>query len=149
MTENAFKKDLILIRPARESDHNFIIKTWMTSLYMGNRLFKRVADHLDNYDANYFKICCEFFDPIFMEILKSPSVSVKVACLKEDEDLLLGYSIAEEKTLYYVFCKHDWRRIGLMTDLVPPRINRVMFVTKLGQRILEKYPFIEIKTFLI
>lgn len=44
---------------------------------------------------------------------------VKVACLKEDEDVILGYIIFEEPNiLHYVFIKEAFRRLDVAKNLI-------------------------------
>jgi hypothetical protein len=61
-----------------------------------------------------------------------------VACLKDDADTILGYSVIEGKRLHWVFVKRVWRKIGIGASLVPPFIDSVSHLTEIGKSILEK-----------
>lgn len=123
------KKDLILIRAATLSDKNFIYATWLQGLYHGNDWFKEIPQDL--YFENYQKV--------IDRILNRDSVFLTVACLKEDQDVVLGYAVLDRKQnkniLHWVYVKEAWRKIGLAKDLVPLKIDEVTHLTKMGRAV--------------
>ncbi len=72
----------------------------------------------------------------------SPNVNVKIACLKEDENVVLGYSVArkinEVNILDFVFVKSAWRGIGIAKSLVPSPLHVVTSLTKSGKALKPK-----------
>jgi GNAT superfamily N-acetyltransferase len=67
---------------------------------------------------------------------------IKVACLKEDPDVILGYAIFSKTypALHFVFVKSAWRGIGIARSLVPKETKVVTHLTKVGLSILKKNP---------
>lgn len=76
-------------------------------------------------------------------------VTVKVACLKEDPSIILGYVVLspDQTTLHWVFTKKSWRNIGIAKSLVPTSIKKVTHLTKLGIDLVNKKGNIEFDPF--
>lgn len=112
MEETILKKNLISYREPHPNDTNFILSTWLRGLYYGNSFYNEIDQ--DSYFTNY--------DSIIKKILTKPDVIVKVCCLKEDDQVILGYCVAEKKENYFichwVFVKSIWRSIGIAKDLL-------------------------------
>lgn len=113
------KRDLIHIRDSEPEDYNFMMATWLRGLYYGNDWFNRIDK--DIFMDNYHKII-DF-------LIVKPSIQTRVACLKEDPSVILGYSVSEATTLHWVFVKRAWRNIGIAHDLVPKDIQTVTHLT--------------------
>lgn len=121
------RDDLVEIRDARPNDKNFIFATWLRGLRYGNDWFGLIDKDV------YYRV----YHTVLEKILTS-GVSIKIACLKEDPDVILGYSVYKNTTLHWVFCKKSWRGIKLMTSLLPIEIKAVSHITKVGRTILAK-----------
>lgn len=63
---------------------------------------------------------------------------VKVACLEEEPDVVLGYAVYEGETLHWVFVKKAWRKLEIASKLVPKKISRITHITKLGKSLKDK-----------
>lgn len=74
-------------------------------------------------------------------LVNSPKVVIKVACLKEDPDVILGYSIlsTDYQTIYWVYVKSAWRNKGIAKSIVPERPVVVAHLSKLGESLLHKF----------
>lgn len=150
------KKDLMTLRAfQKDEDQNFILSTWLKGLYHGNRPER--GDHSCQHMSECLE-CSKLFDPyaeippdlfyatyakVILKILELDSTIVSIACLKESEDVILGYSVISSSAAYplmvhWVYVKHDWRKIGLLHDLLPDRIDCVTHLTKVGKTILKK-----------
>lgn len=125
MEENIPKKDLIEMRGGVRTDAPFILSTWLNGLYYGN-------DWIREIEKNIFM---KVYHDVIERKLYQPGVLVKVACLKEEHDVILGYSVYEGQILHYVFVKPVWRRIGLARDLVPDDITVTSHLTGVGRSI--------------
>lgn len=127
MTSNS----IFEIRDAKLEDKNFIMATFLRGLYYGDSWFSLIPKNIfmDNY-----KILLE-------RILANPLNVVKVACLKEDPDIILGYSIlsANYQVIHYVFVKSPWRKQGIGRALTPRYPVAVTHLTTLGKSLLTKY----------
>lgn len=129
-------KDLFALRDSNPDDINFIYATWLKALFYGNPAYNAIDK--DIYFENYRKVVCGLLG----------SSSVKVACLKDDPDVIIGYSVYSGKTLHFVFVKAIWRKIGVAKSLVPADIEQVSHLTTVGRSILNKYPKVKYNPFL-
>jgi hypothetical protein len=126
------KLDLVEVRGAIQADKNFILATFLRGLYYGDTWFKEIPKSI--FMENYHKI--------INELIVAPETKIKVACLKDDQETILGYSIVnqDETVLSWVFCKSAWRGIGISKLLMPASIKSVSHLTKAGIGILRKHP---------
>ncbi len=115
-------KNLISVRAAVETDHNFIYATWLRGLYYGNSFFKLS-------DKNEFM---ERYEHVIRNLLFRGSVETRVACLNDDPDAIIGYSLVEQypniSVLHWVFVKPEWRRVGVASDLIPDSVSAVTHI---------------------
>jgi hypothetical protein len=131
------KKDLIAYRGLHPNDMNFIYSTWLKGLRYGNDWFSFITKEA------YFT----FYHRIIELILNKPHVIIQIACLKEDPDVILGYSVYEGFVLHWVFVKSAWRKIGIAKDLVP-EFKSVSHITAIAKSILiTKFPQVEFNPF--
>lgn len=121
------KESLISYRTYHPEDKNFILSTWLHGLYSDNSFFKKI-----NKNAYY-----DNYEPILHRIMEDPSTDYKIACLKEDASVNLGYAIfMGEDVLHWVFVKDIWRKIGIMKDLLKDRpLKAVTHLTDLGYQL--------------
>jgi GNAT superfamily N-acetyltransferase len=127
-----------IIRPYRDGDKNFIYATWLRGLYYGNDWYGEIHSHF--FFRNYQKIVDV--------ILNRPNVVCLIACLPDEPDVALGYSVLEGDKIHWVFTKHSWRANGIARALVPQDIKFCSHLTKIGRVLKRKYslifnPFIE------
>lgn len=122
------KKDLVTVRDFVPGDLNFILSTWLRGLKYGNDLFNDIPS--DIYFPNY-KMIVE-------AMLAKPHTEIKVSCLVEDPEVILGYSVYHASVLDWVFVKRAWRGIGIARSLVPSTITAVSHLTKSGRSILQR-----------
>lgn len=120
------KKDLVSIRGPHPEDVNFIYASWLRGLYYGNTFYGEIPK--DIFMANYHKV---------LEVLLSKA-TVRVACLKDDPEVILGYSITRytstgDVALDWIFVKSAWRRIGIGKSLVQDNTNVVTHMSKVGK----------------
>ena len=135
------KSDLVGVRAGLEGDNNFIFASWLRGLFYGGSHFSMMPK--DIFMTNYHKVI-EY-------ILKNPKTTIKVACLKDDPEVILGYAILgnNETTLHYVFVKNAWRKIGLAKLLIPDTVKSVSHLTKTGIDMLKKHKEIVYNPFTI
>lgn len=130
------RKELISIREYRLGDRNFILATWLRGLYYGDSWFSQIPKNIfmTNHHAALEKV------------VNNPNTKIKVACLKDDPDTILGYSVfrivnGDLVALDWVFTKSNWRNIGIASLLVPAQTKAYTQTTKAGSAIVrEKYP---------
>ena len=119
-----------MLRSARPEDTNFILATWLRGMYYGDSVYSDVPKGI--FMDKYHKVI-DF-------IIKNSNTKITVACLKEDEDVILGYSVIakKENALHWAFTKKSWRGIGIARDLVPSDLKTVTNLTKIGLSIVKK-----------
>lgn len=120
------------IRDYREEDKNFILATFLRGLYYGDSWFSQIDKPV--FMENYKKVIENLVD--------SPKTLIKVACLKEEHDVIIGYSIlsANYHTVHWVYVKNAFRKAGIGRSLVPSFPNEVTHLTTLGKSLMNKIP---------
>lgn len=131
------KIDLIAQRDVKPEDFNFIFATWLRGLRYGNSWFEAIDTKV------YFTI----YHKIIEKVLLKPTTSIKIACLKDDIDVVLGYSIYEGTRLDWVFVKKAWRGIGIAKSLIPGDTQVVSHLTNTGLLMLKKHPNVAFNPF--
>ena len=126
---NSELQKLCEIRDYRESDKAFVLSTFLRGLYYGDSWFSLIPKDIfmDNYK-------------LVGDVLLKKYV-VKVACLKEDPDVILGYSIlgTDYQTIHWVYVKSAWRKQGVAKSLLPKYPTAVTHMTALGKILLPKF----------
>lgn len=104
---NQERSKMILIRPYKEEDHNFICSSYIKSTYF-NSIDKttRMVKKIDHDRA---------MDKKINEMILSSVVLVAVP--EHDTDLIVGYIIFTYDCCHYVYVKNDFRMIGIATEL--------------------------------
>lgn len=125
-------KGLYDIRTATPDDDNFILATWLRGLYYGDSWFSQIPKNI--FMDNYKKIT--------KATLTNPKVTIKIACLKEDPTVILGYSIVskDSKAVIWCFVKTAWRKQGIGRSLLPESPLFVTHLTALGKSLLPRLP---------
>ena len=122
------KQTLITTRPYNaEADKNFVYATWLRGLYYGDSWFSQIPK----------QIFMTQYQLVIDRILSRATVSV--ACLKDDPEIILGYSvhhpIENGNAVDWVFVKSSWRHIGVAKSLIPSNVVAVTHLTKVGRSI--------------
>lgn len=110
--------ELMMLRPARETDMPFIMDTWLKTLRVSNDLFKQIDK--DAYYSMYPKVISRLVS----------TNTTTICCLRDDDDVILGYSCSNPTTLHWVFVKKQWRGNGIMKLLVNDDIKFISHITK-------------------
>ncbi len=124
---------LFNIRAFKPEDTNFILATFLRGIYYGEGFFSKTPKNLfmDRYKR------------VAQSLVSAPQVLIRVACLPEDSDVILGYAILTKdlETVFYAFTKSAWRKRGIAKALIPNDFKYIVpqHVTKLGKEILRKY----------
>lgn len=119
------------IRDAKPEDTNFILATFLRGLYYGDSWFSLIPKAI--FMANYKKVAQTLVTP--------GKCSIQVACLKDDPDTIIGYSILSNnhQNVHFVYIKEDWRKRGIARSLLPANPVAATHLTKLGQTLLIKF----------
>ena len=118
------------IRDGKANDLHLILATFLRGLYYGDSWFSLIPKNI--FMANYKRV--------IEAILSNPNTAVKVACLPDDPDVILGYSIISKdgQTLHWVYVKSAWRKKGIGKSLTPETIMQVSHLSTLGKSLLSK-----------
>lgn len=124
------QKDLITVRNYLPEDRSFILACWLRGVYYGNTFFSDVPKGI--FMEHYHKVLERFLD--------NPRVNINVACLKDDAQVILGYSVTRlsakgEQIMDFIFVKKAWRGIGIARSLTPTNLQVVSHLTKIGKAI--------------
>lgn len=118
------------IRDYRPEDKSFIMATFLRGLYYGNEFFKLIPKKIfmDNYK-------------LIIEALLNKHI-IKVACLKEDPDIILGYSVLSKdfQIIHFCFVKSAWRKNGIARSLLPKYPTCVTHFTTMSLDLMKKFP---------
>lgn len=118
------------IRDMQPDDRNLILATFLRGVYYGDSWFSLIPKRIfmDNY-----KKMAELF-------VTNPRYTIKVACLKEDPNVIIGYSImsADFQTLHWIYVKSSWRQKGIARSLAPKHPAYVSHLSSLGKTLLPK-----------
>lgn len=95
------------IRIACGEDLNFLYSTWLNS-YRCDSLIGRSTKKSIFFDE---------YKRVLDSILSATKTETLIACLPQDEKVILGYLVFEEGILHYVFTKQDFRRMGIARSL--------------------------------
>lgn len=119
------------IRQFQETDRPFIMATALRGLYYDE------GGWYGKIDKDIFM---QHYKGYLNAMLSSPNVTVNVACLPDDADTILGYSIlsADYQSVVYTFVKTPWRLKGIARSLVPSHPTYVTHITKVGLKLLSK-----------
>lgn len=116
------------IREYTQDDKKFILATFLRGLYYGNSWFNSIPKQIfmDNY-----KLIAE-------KLIDSNKVSIRVACLKEDPSVILGYAVSSSDYLglHWVYVKKAWRERHIASTLVTNYLQYVTHLSDLGKTIL-------------
>lgn len=104
---------------------NFVISKWSRSYRYGN-------DYIKLADSNaYFAT----YSAYIIRLLDQLSTNVRIACLADDTDVALGFSVTRGQILDYVHVHKDCRRHGIGTLLVPEDVKTFTHLTRTGMKL--------------
>lgn len=124
------KNDLIDTRGYLPEDRRFILATFLRGLYYGGSVFSNMPKPL----------FMKYYHTIGEKFLDEYAPYIRVACLKDDKDVILGYSVLNKDltVLHWLFTKKSWRKIGIAKSLVPPTVTTVSHLTDTGLSITKQ-----------
>ena len=115
-----------------KNDSGFIYATWPKSVY-----YSGINTNTDTNRRLWF----DEFHQYMQNLL--PEAEIKIACLQEDKDFILAYSIVAGRTLQFIYVKDDYRKQGIAKLLLKhnPQIREIneMFVTRIGDAIRSEH----------
>lgn len=127
------------VRDMIDADKNFIMATFLRGVYYGDMWYSLIPKNI--FMDNYKKIA--------EDVVDGRKAVIKVACLKEDPSVILGYSIlsTDYQAVIWTFVKTPWRKRGIARSLVPQYPVACTHLSKLGQSLMSKFPGIVFNPF--
>lgn len=116
----------ITIREPQPEDINFLLSTFLKGLYYGSKFWALVDQ--EAFFSNY--------EPFIKQLMLRSDV--KIACLEDDTDVILGYSISRSNVLHFLFVKKSYRKLGIGKLLYPIGIDTVSHITDQGDSMRKK-----------
>jgi hypothetical protein len=113
----------VVVREPQEGDVNFMLSTMLKGLYYGSKFWSEVDQ--ESFFSHY--------EPFIKNLMIASSV--KIACLEDDQDVILGWSMFKQDVLHFVFVKKSYRKLGIAKLLYPPGITTVSHITDSGNNI--------------
>lgn len=113
----------VIAYPAKDLPKEYlplIFSKWLRSLRYGNDYFKLI-------DPDIFY---ETYHKHLELILAKPCVTVRLAALTEDRDVVLGFSVSRGNILDYVHVHKDYRHLGIGRHLISPDIDTITHLTR-------------------
>ncbi len=117
---------MVHVRDGTTDDINFIYATMLRGLYHGCELYGQIEKEA------FFK----HYQEVVARLLLKPSISLKVVCLADEAEVVLGYAISEPGTLHFVYVKSPFRGQGIAKQLLGASVfSSVTHLTKSGNAI--------------
>ena len=126
----------VVLRQALPQDKDFIMDAWLQSQYYSN------PDYLGQIPTHLFFVLYTYF---IKAILFKPDTCAWIATDVDHPSWIVGFSVYQGQSLYYVYVKKDYRKQGLAKLLVLPETKQVVTLTdyrcltKIGLSLVEKY----------
>lgn len=125
------KKDLYVIRDFVPGDKNLILATWVHGLYHGNERDSWISQVPEEvFNAHYRNV--------LERILALPQTKIRLATVKDEPDVILGYAVFTSDTIHWIFVKKAWRKIGIARDLYPVGMKFTTHLTDVGRALRSK-----------
>jgi GNAT superfamily N-acetyltransferase len=105
--------------------HNLVLSKWMRSFRYGNDYIKLID--ADSYFDKYSRY--------IRAVLALSRTVVRMAALKDDDDVVLGFSVITNSTLQYVHVHKDMRRQGIGRRLVPDYVDSFTHLTRTAAKL--------------
>lgn len=117
----------VVIRAFQKDDAGFIFSTWSKGAYHGAETKPQIEK--SKWFRDHYLYVCDAIE----------QGDVRVACLADDSNTILGYSVAFGGSLQWIYVKQDFRRLGIgsMLERFWERVSNV-HMTKIGKAILNK-----------
>jgi hypothetical protein len=136
------------IRIGKDSDKNLILSTFLKGLYYGS-IDSDTPSNTMMFGMVPKQIFFDRYKRVAQALVNDPNMTIRVACLPEDEDVVIGYSIvnSSEDTLFWVFVKSAWRKRGIARNLVKNKPKYVAHLNLLGKTLMNKLTDTEFNPF--
>lgn len=120
----------ITLRKPNAQDKNFILSTWLKGQRYGSTYFALIQQ--DKYFEKYGER--------IIEILKTPGVSLNVACDEANPTWIAGFSVFRGDEIFWIHVRKDYRRRGIGRLLLGGQEMRTAkAITSIGSKIAQNH----------
>jgi hypothetical protein len=130
------------VRKPLEADIPFIYSTWLKAYRYGSSLGKSCRN----------SIFFDEYNKVIDNILANPEVSIQVACMPENHEIIFGYCVTQKPNIiHFVFVKDAFTRNGIAKCLTDIGAEEIIYThkTQAIKEILTKYPNLTYNPFLL
>lgn len=110
-----------------EKDAAMLFSTWRNALWFDT------ADRDESKNHKFFRDCTR----LIKTILANTDTKVRVACLSDDPNLILGVSVVNKENLIWIYVKADYRARGIATLLAKGTSTVSNPSTRIGKAIMK------------
>ena len=136
----------IAVRDYSPSDQALVMSTWLRGQrFGGNYARVNISDEKDPFsiDGYYAQIPTDIYyreyEKIITEVLSNPEVRIEVATDETDPLWVVGYIVYKPGTLYWIYVKPEYRKLGIASLLLKNKeIKITKSTTKIGRSITYK-----------
>lgn len=120
----------VIVRTFEPNDANFITSTFLRGVYYGNSFYKKIDQ--DTFFVRY--------KAVLATLLSKSTLSLRVACLADDTDIILGWAMWDGPVLHYIYVKDAFRRQGIAKLLTAgAKLDTVTHITTVGDELRQRY----------
>lgn len=121
--------ETVVIRPYEsKSDDPFLFSSWRNSVWFDAHTNNQIDPVFYRQKTKEIKI-----------LLNIPGVETRMACLKNNPDQIVGYSVLNHNTLEFVYVKLDYRNQGVAKLLAKGFLDIAKPCTKIGNAIKKNH----------
>lgn len=135
------QKNKIIIRPPEETDMAFICNSWSKGVRFGLSSPDK-CQHVDLMREIPLDIFIPAYRDFINAIIERRYTLIQIACLEDDLDVILGYSVSEPAVMHWIFVKDVWRNQGIGKMLYPEGITHCTNLTLIGRSLKNKLKLI-------
>lgn len=117
-----------VVRSYKSEDKNFIMASFLRGVYYGNSFYNMTPK--DDFMNNYKHVGESLIN----------NAKIRVACLPDDQDVILGYCITSvsDEIIHWCFVKTAWRRQGILKAMLPITVTTSSHFTELSLTLRHK-----------
>ncbi len=85
-----------------QTDTAFIFSSWRNGLWYAEKRDERIQDKFYAFATRQIR-----------KLISHPATKIRIACMEENPDNIVGYSVMTGPHVYWVYVKIDYRRTGI------------------------------------
>lgn len=95
--------ETVIVRPFNSpQDEAFLYASWRNALWYAE-------DRDDSLSEKFYRVATKEI----RKLIDNPAVKVNIACMSNNADHIVGFSVFENKHLHWIYVKSDYRNSGI------------------------------------